>query len=111
MDLNTELEKYKILWYKEKKDATLEILEIIKEWNNDLEYTYNTIKEYDSIEVEIIDDLYKLLMEWLIFQEHLNNKASTLKISNIKKDLENIIKKEKNEREKEKEEIEKLLDL
>ena len=109
MTFKEEMKKYKSLSLEDRQKKVINLLKVIKDRNENLTNTYNIVTENKNLPVHMIDDLYKVLLEAIIYQQWLNQKASNDKISVINNSLYSHLEQEKLEKEAEKKELEAML--
>ena len=109
MTFKEEMKKYKSLSLEDRQKKVINLLKVIKDRNENLTNTYNIVTENKNLPVHMIDDLYKVLLEAIIYQQWLNQKASNDKISVINNSLHSHLEQEKLEKEAEKKELEAML--
>lgn len=111
MIFEQEMKKYKSLSPENRQKKVINLLKVIKDRNESLTKTYNILATNKNLPVKMIDDLYKVLLEAMIYQQWLSQKASNEKINEINNSLNSHLEEERLEREAEQREAEKLLIL
>ena len=115
MNFKSEMKRYKSLTPEKRLEEVLSYLKIIKDKNKNLLKTYNILTTNKNVPIELVDNLFKVLLEAMIYQDSLNEKEKKKKmdqkIKKINSSLNTYLEQEKLEREKEARESEELLNL
>ncbi len=89
-NLNKDLEAFKSYTYNDKVKKVLNLIEIIKDGIEDLEYVYKKVSS-EELEENIIIDMYQTLLELIIYQENLDTKNEQIKITQIRTKINNYL--------------------
>jgi len=111
MTFEQEMKKYKSLSPGDRLKKVINLLSSIKDRNENLKKTYNMLTTSKNLTLNMIDDIHKVLLETMIYQQWIDQKASNDKINAINNSLHLHLEKEKLEREREEKEYEKLLNF
>ena len=110
MIFDNEMKKYLSLSDENKLKKVLNLLELIKEKNKSLSEKYDKLSSW-KYSIKIINKIYKVLLEAMIYQQSLNEKKDKQKYIKINNSLNYYLNQEKIEKENEENELKKLLDF
>ena len=111
MNFKSEMKKYHSLSNEDKLKKVINLLKIIKDKDKGINETYELLTTSKNLPIAMIDDIYQVLLEVMIYQQWLNQKKSNKKINEINNKLHNYLAQEKLEREREARESEELLNF
>lgn len=106
MDFKEKMNEYNSFSNEEKYTKVMNLLNLMKQKNSELEEVYQKLSNTPNIDINVINDIYKVILEAMVYQNWLNEKEAQLRIQKMKEKLNNYLEEEKREKEEELKDIE-----